>query len=68
MKTTKLRDFSPDELKNKLTDLKSELFNLRFQQSTGQLRNPLRIQIVRKDIARMMTVLREMELKKEGQT
>ncbi|MCX5974857.1 MAG: 50S ribosomal protein L29 [bacterium] len=67
MKTTKLRDFSPDELKNKLTDLKSELFNLRFQQSTGQLRNPLRIQIVRKDIARMMTVLREMELKKEGQ-
>jgi large subunit ribosomal protein L29 len=67
VKTTKLRDFSPDELKNKLTDLKSELFNLRFQQSTGQLRNPLRIQIVRKDIARMMTVLREMELKKEGQ-
>ena len=67
MKTTKLRDFSPDELKNKLTDLKSELFNPRFQQSTGQLRNPLRIQIVRKDIARMMTVLREMELKKEGQ-
>lgn len=67
MKTTKLRDLSPDELKNKLIDLKSELFNLRFQQSTGQLRNPLRIQIVRKDIARMMTVLREMELKKEGQ-
>ncbi len=66
MKALKLRDLSEEELKSKLSDLKSELFNLRFQLSTGQLRNPMRVQQVRRDIARILTVIREQELKKEG--
>ncbi|MCX5975972.1 MAG: 50S ribosomal protein L29 [Coprothermobacterota bacterium] len=59
MKMLKLRDLHEVELSHKLTDLKSELFNLRFQLSTGQLRNPMRIGEVRRDIARILTVLSE---------
>jgi len=59
MKALKLRELSPEELEGKLVDLKSELFNLRFQASTGQLRNPMRIREVRKDIARILTILKE---------
>jgi large subunit ribosomal protein L29 len=66
MKALKLRDFTLDELKGKLADLKSELFNLRFQLSTGQLRNPMRVKEVRKDIARILTVIHEKELNQEG--
>jgi large subunit ribosomal protein L29 len=51
------------ELNTKLTDLKSELFNLRFQLATGQLENTSRLQSVKKDIARVKTVLRDKELK-----
>ena len=51
------------ELTQKLSDLKAELFNLRFQHAINQLDNPLRLQIVRKDIARVKTVIREKELK-----
>ena len=50
------------ELKEKLSSLKQELFNLRFQHSTGQLKNPLQIDTVKKDIARVMTVLKEREM------
>lgn len=64
MKANELRDMTSQELDNKLTDLKSELFNLRFQLATGQLDNPMRIKAVRKDIARVKTVVRERELKK----
>lgn len=53
---------SDQELNTKLVDLKSELFNLRFQLATGQLDNPLRISSVRKDIARVKTIVREREL------
>ncbi|ABR50542.1 ribosomal protein L29 [Alkaliphilus metalliredigens QYMF] len=63
MKTNELRDMTDVELNQKLSDLKSELFNLRFQLATGQLENPLRIRNVRKDIARLKTILRENELK-----
>lgn len=57
-----MRDLTPDELEKKLADLKEELFNLRFQLATGQLDNPMRMKAVRKDIARVKTVMREREL------
>ena len=53
---------SGEELQSKLNDLKSELFNLRFQLATGQLDNPMRVRDVRKGIAKVKTVLREREL------
>lgn len=51
-----------DELNNKLEDAHQELFNLRFQRSTGQLKNPARMREVRKNIARIHTYLRQREL------
>lgn len=63
MKPNKVRDLSSNELSVKLNDLKAELFNLRFQLATGQLDNPLKIQGVKKDIARVKTIIRERELK-----
>lgn len=59
MKLKEIYDLSVEELKDKLKDAKIELFNLRFQLATGQLDNPLRIREARKDIARIMTVIRE---------
>ena len=55
-------DMTSPELRQKHADLKNELFNLRFQQTTGQLKNPLALRTVRKDIARIMTILNEREL------
>lgn len=63
MKTDEMRDMTHAELDQRLTELKGELFNLRFQLATGQLENPLRIRGVRKDIARVKTIIRENELK-----
>lgn len=63
MKSSKFRDMTNDELNHSLTELKSELFNLRFRLATGQLDNPMRIREVKKDIARVKTILRERELK-----
>lgn len=62
MKAKEIRQMSEKELSTKLMDLKAELFNLRFQLATGQLDNPLRINTVRKDIARIKTIVREREL------
>ena len=62
MKASELRNQSTRELQNELKSLKEELFNLRFQHATGQLENPLRIQQVKRDYARVKTVLREKEL------
>ncbi len=62
MKAKEIRQMSEKELNVQLTDLKAELFNLRFQLATGQLDNPLRINTVRKDIARVKTIMREHEL------
>lgn len=59
MKANELREMQPAELSKKLTDLKAELFNLRFQHAINQLENPGRIEAVKKDIARVMTVLAE---------
>jgi large subunit ribosomal protein L29 len=62
VKLQEMRDLTGDELKGRLVDLKEELFNLRFQAATGQLKNHMRIRAVRKDIARVMTLMREREL------
>lgn len=62
MKASEVRQMSGQELDSKLLELKSELFNLRFQLATGQLDNPLRIKAVRKNIARVKTTIREREL------
>ena len=59
MKAQELRAMTPAELEAKLKELKSELFNLRFQHAINQLENPHRIADVKKDIARVMTILRE---------
>lgn len=53
MKANKVRDMSSNELEQKLTELKGELFNLRFQMATGQLENPMRVRDVKKSIARI---------------
>ena len=63
MKISQLRDLSVEELTQKLKDLKAELFNLRFQQATNQLDNPMHIVEVKKTIARVNTLLKEEELK-----
>jgi large subunit ribosomal protein L29 len=57
-----LRSSSPEELSSKLAEAKEELFNLRFQGATGQLENHGRLHAVRKEIARIYTVMREREL------
>ena len=63
MKASEIREMSADELNAKLIDLKAELFNLRFQHAVNQLENLMRIKAVKKDIARVNTLLRERELK-----
>ena len=63
MKATELREMTDVELNKQLKDLKAELFNLRFQHAINQLDNPIRIEAVKKDIARVMTVLAEKKAK-----
>ena len=62
MKVNEIRDMSSDEQVEKLKSLKEELFNLRFQNATGQLENPMRIREVKKSIARLKTILHEGKL------
>ena len=66
MKVTEIRDFTSQELESNLADLKKELFNLRFQNATNQLENPMRIVEVKKTIARIKTVLAERKLEEEA--
>jgi len=61
----KYRDMSVSDLEKKVAELKEELFNLRFQHATNQLENPLRIPETKKEIALVLTILREKELKAE---
>ena len=63
MKATELREMTDVELNKQLKDLKAELFNLRFHHTIHQLDNPIRIEAVKKDIARVMTVLAEKNAK-----
>jgi len=62
VKAEELRELTSEELAQKVADLKEELFNLRFQMATGQLDNPMRLRAVRRDIARVRTIMREREL------
>ncbi len=62
MKASEIRKMSAEELDAKLLELKDELFKLRFQQAINQLENPTRISAVKKDIARILTVQRDIEL------
>ena len=62
MKASEIRELSVADLEKKLAELKKELFNLRFQQAVNQLDNPMRISAVKKDIARIKTVQRDIEL------
>ena len=59
MNAAELRDKTPDQLREQLVNLKKEQFNLRFQAATGALENPARIRAVRRDVARVQTVLNE---------
>lgn len=62
MKADELRGMSADELTDRLASAKAELFNLRFQLATGQLDNTARLEQVRREVARIATVMREQEL------
>lgn len=64
MKASEIKALSADQRAKKLTELKEELLNLNFQKAINQLDNPMRIKAVKKDIARIMTVEREIELDK----
>ncbi|MEO6121936.1 MAG: 50S ribosomal protein L29 [Acidimicrobiales bacterium] len=61
-RTRELRDMGPDELETRLTDTRQELFNLRFQHVTGQLDNSSRLGQLRREVARINTMLREQEI------
>ena len=63
MNAKEIREFNLSELNEKLADLKDELYKLRFQLAINQLENPMRIVAVKKDIARIKTVIRETEIK-----
>jgi len=62
MKTKDLKDLTKEELLKREKDLKEEMFNLRFQHSTGQLENTARMKVIKKDVARLETILRQKEL------
>lgn len=59
MKPSELREITIDDLMQKEQDLRKELFNLRFQQATGEIENPMRIRSIKKDIARVLTIITE---------
>lgn len=65
MRIKEIRDMTTDELKAKVTDLKKDLFTQRFSLATNNLDNPMKISAIKKDIAKVMTVIRERELKGE---
>ena len=67
MKAKELRDLTYEELLKKENDLQEELFNLRFRLATGQLDNPMELKSMKKDMARVKTVIRQMDLEKAKQ-
>jgi len=62
MKAKEIRKMSPEELNKKLSELRNDLFQLRLQHATNQLDNPMRIKAVKRDIARVQTIIRENQL------
>ncbi len=67
MKVSEIRELGPEEMQSKVDDLREELFNLRFQHGTGQLENSQKLKQTKKDIARLKTIMREVELNKDTQ-
>ncbi|MGQ9570830.1 MAG: 50S ribosomal protein L29 [Thermodesulfovibrionales bacterium] len=65
MRPSEIRNMTVDELSDKEQELRRELFNLRFQQATGEIQNPMRIRTVKRDIARILTIKTE-KLKAKG--
>ena len=61
MKPNEIRELSVDELKSKIEELTTERFNLRFRSATESIENPMRFRAIRRDIARLQTILREKE-------
>jgi large subunit ribosomal protein L29 len=66
MNASEIRELTVDEMQRKLTDLKQELFNLRFQHEIGQLENPRKIKQTKQDVARLQTVIREAALNSQN--
>jgi len=66
VKASEVRALTDEEIRGKIREFKSELFNLRFQAATGQIENPMRIREVKRVIARLKTIQRERELEEEG--
>ncbi len=64
MKLNDIKNLTTEELKTKEQELKAELFNLRFSHATGNLNNPMQLHNLKKDIARVKTIIREREVKK----
>lgn len=67
MKTSEIRELSADERARKVQDLTEELFNFRFQHGVGQLENTARLKLVKRDIARVKTVIQEFSLKQSAE-
>ena len=67
MKVSEIRELSMEEMLRKVNDLKEELFNLRFQHEVGQLENPQKMKKIKRDIARVKTIYRELELKEKAE-
>ena len=65
MKIKEIRDLTTEELQSKVIELKKELFTLRFSLATNNLENPMKISAIKKDIAKVLTVIREREIKGE---
>ncbi len=65
MKTSEIRDLNLDEMHRKVSDLKEELFNLRFQHEIGQLENPQRMKLTRREIARLKTIIGEVTINQQ---
>lgn len=63
MRISEIKEQTKEELEAKLADIKKSIFNLKFQKATGKLENPVKIRNLRKDVARIKTLLREKELK-----
>jgi large subunit ribosomal protein L29 len=59
MKPSEMREITAEELRHKEQDLRKELFNLRFQQATGEIENPMRIRAIKREIARVLTIATE---------
>jgi large subunit ribosomal protein L29 len=66
MKPTQIRELSPDEIATRIAELERERFNLRFRGGTQPLDDPLRLRVIRKDVARLKTVLRERSVNTGG--